>query len=48
MVMGIVIGLLVGCVFGVFVAPHFIGAKSADIPRDRYTYYLSEHHLKKA
>lgn len=48
MVMGIVIGLLIGCLLGVLVASLNIGTKSADVPRDRYTYYLSEHHPKKA
>jgi len=48
MVMGIVIGLLVGCTIGVIVSSLSVGTKSADVPRDRYAYYLSEHHLKRA
>jgi gas vesicle protein len=48
MVSGIMIGLLIGCIIGVLVAPLCVGAKSADVPRDRYEYYLGEQHLKKA
>jgi len=48
MVMGIVIGMLIGCTIGVLVASLHVGAKSADVPRDRYAYYLGEQHLKKA
>lgn len=48
MVMGIVIGLLVGCIIGIFLASLHVGTKSSDVPQDRYAYYLSEHHLKKA
>lgn len=48
MVMGIVIGLLIGCTIGVLVASLHVGEKSADVPRDRYAYYLGEHPLKRA
>ena len=48
MVIGIVIGLFVGCTIGVLVASLNVGSKSADVPRDRYAYYFGEHHLRKA
>jgi len=48
MLTGIVIGLIVGCTIGVLVASLNVGTKSADVPRERYAYYLGEHHLKRA
>lgn len=48
MVVGIVIGLLIGCTIGISVASLHVGTKSADVPRDRYAYYLGENNLKKA
>jgi len=48
MVVGIIIGLVVGCSLGVFVAAMCIGAKSADKHLERNADYLRAYHLKQA
>lgn len=48
MIVGIIIGLVVGCSLGVFIAAMCIGAKSADKQLERNADYLRAYHLKKA
>jgi len=48
MIVGIIIGLVIGCSLGVFVASLCIGAKSADKQLERNADYLRAYHLKKS
>jgi len=45
MILGIVIGLFVGCLLGAFVTSLYIGDRSADKHLERAAYYLRECHL---
>ena len=47
MIPGIVIGLVVGCLLGVFVTSLCIGARSADKQLERNADYLKAQHLQK-
>ncbi len=48
MIVGIIIGLVIGCSLGVFVAAMCFGAKSADKQLERNADYLRAYHLSKA
>jgi len=48
MILGIVIGLFVGCLLGVFVTSLCIGARSADKQLEKNADYLRAYHLKKS
>jgi len=48
MIVGIIIGLVIGCSLGVFVTAMCIGAKSADKQLEKNADYLRAYHLKKA
>ena len=48
MIVGIIIGLVIGCSLGVFVTSMCVGAKSADKQLERNADYLRAYHLEKA